>query len=87
MAAHRAALTEQTRDGLPLDRAGTQTNLGNALVRLGVRESRTARLEEAVEAFKAALTVFVPGQAGYYYTWRSRANADIALGRLGDRQG
>ena len=30
-------------------------NLGNALVRLGERESGTARLEEAVDAYRAAL--------------------------------
>ena len=34
----------------------TQNNLGNALGSLGERESGTARLEEAVAAFRAALT-------------------------------
>jgi tetratricopeptide (TPR) repeat protein len=33
----------------------TQNNLGNAFVRLGERESGTARLEEAVESYRAAL--------------------------------
>jgi hypothetical protein len=33
----------------------TQNNLGNALAMLGERESGTARLEQAVEAFCAAL--------------------------------
>ena len=33
-----------------------QINLGNALWRLGERESGTARLEEAVAAYRAALT-------------------------------
>ncbi len=33
----------------------TQNNLGNALGRLGERESGTARLEEAVAAFREAL--------------------------------
>ena len=33
----------------------TQNNLGNALERLGERESGTARLEEAVSAYRAAL--------------------------------
>ena len=41
--------------GLPLDWAMTQNNLGNALRRLGERESGTARLEEAVAAYRAAL--------------------------------
>jgi hypothetical protein len=34
----------------------TQNNLGNALTRLGERDSGTARLEEAVAAYRAALT-------------------------------
>jgi tetratricopeptide (TPR) repeat protein len=54
--AHRAALTERTRERVPLDWAGTQNNLGNALASLGERESGTARLEEAVAAYRAAQT-------------------------------
>ena len=57
MAAYRAALEERTRDRVPLDWAKTQMNLGNALETLGERESGTARLEEAVAAFDACLTV------------------------------
>ena len=38
-----------------LDWARTQNNLGNALRTLGERESGTARLEEAVAAYRAAL--------------------------------
>jgi hypothetical protein len=33
----------------------TQNNLGNALSTLGKRESGTARLKEAVDAYRAAL--------------------------------
>ena len=33
----------------------TQNNLGNALQTLGMRESGTTRLEEAVAAYRAAL--------------------------------
>ena len=40
---------------MPLDWATTQNNLGTALQTLGERESGTARLEEAVEAYRAAL--------------------------------
>jgi hypothetical protein len=40
---------------VPLDWAMTQDNLGNALQTLGERESGTARLEEAVAAYRAAL--------------------------------
>jgi tetratricopeptide (TPR) repeat protein len=60
-AAFRAALTEQFRKSLPSFWAATQNNLGNALQALGgrererERESGTARLEEAVAAFRDAL--------------------------------
>jgi hypothetical protein len=47
---------ERTRERVPLDWAMTQNNLGNALGTLGERESGTARLEEAVAAYRAALT-------------------------------
>jgi hypothetical protein len=56
-AAFRAALEEYTRERVPLDWARTQMNLGNALERLGGRESGTARLEEAVADWEACLTV------------------------------
>ena len=46
---------EWTRERVPLDWAMTQNNLGNALATLGERESGTARLEEAVAAYRAAL--------------------------------
>ena len=41
-------------------RPQTQNNLGLALARLGERESGTARLEEAVAAFRAALEEMTP---------------------------
>ena len=56
LAAYRAALTEWTRERVPLQWAQTQNNLGNVLCRLGERESGTPRLEEAVAAFRAALS-------------------------------
>jgi hypothetical protein len=40
---------------VPLNWAQTQSNLGNALRALGQRESGTARLEQAVAAYRAAL--------------------------------
>ena len=58
VAAYRAALEERTRERVPLDWAGTQTNLGNALRRLGEREGGTARLREAITAYDAALEGF-----------------------------
>jgi hypothetical protein len=44
-----------TRDRVPLQWATTQNNLGTALQTLGERESGTARLEEAVAAYRVAL--------------------------------
>ena len=46
---------ERTRERAPLDWAVTQNNLGNALRTLGERENGTARLEQAVSTYKAAL--------------------------------
>ena len=43
------------RERVPLDWAATQNNFGGALRALGERESGTARLEEAVAAFREAL--------------------------------
>ena len=51
----RKALTQWTRERLPLEWAAAQNNLGNALRSLGERESGTALLEEAVTAFREAL--------------------------------
>jgi hypothetical protein len=42
------ALKERTRERVPLDRAMTQNNLGNALLRLGQRESSTGHLLKAI---------------------------------------
>jgi tetratricopeptide (TPR) repeat protein len=43
------------RHRVPLDWATTQNSLGNALATLGERERGTARLDEAVHAYQAAL--------------------------------
>ena len=59
MATYRLALKEQSREWVPFYWAATQSNLGNALAALGKREAGTARLEEAVTAFDACLTVVV----------------------------
>jgi tetratricopeptide (TPR) repeat protein len=55
IATYQAALREWTRERVPLQWAMTQNNLGNALARLGERESGTTRLEEAVAAYREAL--------------------------------
>jgi hypothetical protein len=52
----RPVFPYRTRQRAPLDWALTENDLGDALELLGERESRTARLEEAVAAFDACLT-------------------------------
>jgi hypothetical protein len=73
------------RDRVPLDWAGTQNNLGNALFRLGERQCGTARLEEAVAAYNAALEVFGSAGADYYIT-SCRNNRDRAQALLVERK-
>ena len=51
----RSLLNLMPRERVPLDWAMTQNNLGTALSMLGERESGTARLNEAVAAFRDAL--------------------------------
>lgn len=53
--AYRAALEELKRERVPLDWAKAQNNLGFALWKLGVQESGTTRLEEAIVAYRSAL--------------------------------
>jgi tetratricopeptide (TPR) repeat protein len=53
--AFREALEERTLERVPLDWAATQNNLGNALARIGERESDTGQLEAAVAAYREAL--------------------------------
>ena len=54
---------ERSQERLPLDWAMTQNNLGNALWGLGERDSGTARLEEAVTAFRDALMEYTRERA------------------------
>ena len=49
--AHRAALTEYSRDIVPLDWAPSHVNLGAALTRLGERENDIDILNEAIAAY------------------------------------
>jgi len=88
--AYQAALEELTRDRVPLQWANTQCNLGSALMALGERwreigkglgrpdiiESETARLEEAVEAFRAALEELTRDRVPLQW-----ANTQIRLGK------
>ena len=53
--AYRAALEEWPREQEPLNWATIQNNLARVLETLGGREEGTARLEEALVAYRAAL--------------------------------
>jgi tetratricopeptide (TPR) repeat protein len=59
--------------------------LGNALARLGERESGTARLEEAVQVYRAALQEYTQERVplGWAMTQNNLGNA---LGSLGERE-
>jgi tetratricopeptide (TPR) repeat protein len=85
---YRQALALAPRDRRPLDWAATQNNLGNALCKLGERESGTVRLEEAVQAYEAALEVFTAARVplDWATTQTNLGNAFQILGlRTGDK--
>ena len=54
----------------------TQNNLGEVLQALGKRESGTARLDEAVAAYREALEEFAPEVAPYYHDMAQKNLAD-----------
>jgi tetratricopeptide (TPR) repeat protein len=79
----RALLDRRDRERVPLDWAMTQNNLGTALQMLGERESGTARLEEAVAAYRAALEVFRGAGADFHIavTEGNLARAEAVLAK------
>lgn len=89
VAAFRAALTERTRERVPLKWAMTQSNLGNALKLLGERESgqdeSILRLEEAVAAYRAALTERPRERVPLQWAM-TQNNLGAALASLGERE-
>jgi tetratricopeptide (TPR) repeat protein len=74
-------LTVTKREASPQEWATTQNNLGIALQGLGELESGTARLEEAVVAYRSALTELTREQAA-----RTQSNLGKALSTLGERE-
>ena len=74
-----------TRERVPLDWAVTQTNLGGALWRLGERESGTAKLEEAVAAFREALKEWTRERVPLEWA-ATQTNLGNALASLGERR-
>jgi tetratricopeptide (TPR) repeat protein len=80
---HLAGL--RPRNAFPHDWAGTQMYLGNALQTLGERESGTARLEEAVAAFRDALQEFTRARVPLDWA-KSTGNQGFALMLLAERR-
>jgi hypothetical protein len=70
---------------VPLEWAGTQNILGNALARLGERESGTARLEEAVAAYRDALKEYTRERVPLDWAV-TQNNLGQALAMLGERE-
>jgi tetratricopeptide (TPR) repeat protein len=85
VAAYGNALKEWTRGRVPLDWAMNQNNLGTALWRLGEEETNTARLEEAITAFRGSLQVFETEGASYYLQ-AVRGNIAVAKKLLTERR-
>jgi tetratricopeptide (TPR) repeat protein len=73
------------RDRAPIDWAATQNNLGLALVRLGKRDGKTARLEQAVVACHAALEERTRERAPRDWA-ATQNNLGNALLTLGERE-
>jgi exonuclease VII small subunit len=55
VSAYRAALTEYSRERVPLNWVNAQRGLGSALLDLDGRESGSGQLEQAVAAYREAL--------------------------------
>jgi tetratricopeptide (TPR) repeat protein len=70
---------------VPLDWATTQNNLGIALSSLGEREAGTARLEQAVNAFREALKERTRKRVPLNWA-ATQNNLGIALSNLGERE-
>ncbi|HLJ22087.1 MAG TPA: glycosyltransferase [Stellaceae bacterium] len=86
IAFYRHALDDAPPAQRPNDWGATQNNLGNTLQALGIRESGTARLEEAIAAYDAAIDIFIPAGADRYAAI-CRTNRDRSLEILEERQG
>ncbi len=77
-AAYYAALEEDARDRVSWSAwAMTQVNLGAALQTLGAREGGTARLEQAIAAYRAALEEYMRDPAPL-----QRAKTEMNLGNV-----
>src|SRR5262249_19044271 len=81
----KALLALRPRERDPLAWAVAQINLGGPLWALGIRGSGTARLEDAVAAYRAAFTVLTRERAPLAWA-TAQNNFGTALHRLGERE-
>jgi len=86
VAAYRAALTEWTREQVPLGWARAQHGLGTTLTLLGERDKGTTHLKEAVEAYEEALKEWTRKRAPLDWA-KAQMNLGTALMILGEREG
>ena len=85
IAAYRSFLAATPRDRVPLDWAVAHFNLGTALLKLGERESGTARLEEAIAAYDEAIEEWTRERVPLDWAM-TQNNLGNALERLGERE-
>src|SRR5207302_613829 len=76
----------QPRALVPLDWAATEGNLGTVLAALGERERETARLEEAVTAYRAATEEYTRERASVQWAM-IQGGLGTALRVIGEREG
>ncbi|MBT1509614.1 tetratricopeptide repeat protein [Bradyrhizobium sp. SRL28] len=86
IARYRALVELLPRNASPLDWARAQNGLGFALLRLGERESGTARLEEAVVVLREALQEATRERAPLLWAMTQK-NLGLAFIALGGREG
>jgi hypothetical protein len=78
-------LAQRPREWAPVDWAMIQSAMGGALSRLGERESGTARLEDALTAYRAALEEVTKDSMPMLWA-RMQSNLGSVLALLGERE-
>src|SRR5215475_5344172 len=81
----KALLALRPRERDPLAWAVAQIDLGGALWALGIRESGTARLQDAVAAYRASFTILTRERSPLDWATMQH-NFGTALHRLGERE-
>ena len=85
ISAYGIALSLTSRDSVPLDWGRTQSDLGNALAKLGERENSARLLEQAVSVYHIALEELTRERAPLDWAG-TQNNLGTALALLGERE-